>query len=205
MRRRASRIWRAMTSSRLAEPVSFRDEIERLISGFRSGTANCPRCCSSISTASSRSTTRSATPAAINCSARSRAAARHAASGRLRRALRRRRVRWCSSATIRSNDDAPCWRAGSSTSSASATRSTIILVEIGASVGIAHDWAGISADTLLKNATWRCTAPRRGTGLPSASSATNCPDGRGAPHPRARSAQGVANEEFELFYQPWSI
>ena len=77
------------------------------------------------------------------------------------------------------------------------------LVEIGASVGIAMTSAGVSADTLLKNADmalYRAKADGRGTFCFFRDEMAQTVEARRILELDLRKA--LANEEFELFYQP---
>ncbi|MDE2602859.1 MAG: EAL domain-containing protein [Bradyrhizobium sp.] len=77
------------------------------------------------------------------------------------------------------------------------------LVEIGASVGIAMTEAGVSADTLLKNADmalYRAKADGRGTFCFFRAEMAHTVEARRILELDLRRA--LANEEFELFYQP---
>jgi diguanylate cyclase (GGDEF)-like protein len=77
------------------------------------------------------------------------------------------------------------------------------LVEIGASVGIAMTSAGVSADTLLKNADmalYRAKADGRGTFCFFRDEMAQIVEARRNMELDLRKA--LANEEFELFYQP---
>jgi diguanylate cyclase (GGDEF)-like protein len=77
------------------------------------------------------------------------------------------------------------------------------LVEIGASVGIAMTSAGVSADTLLKNADmalYRAKADGRGTFCFFRDEMAQIVEARRILELDLRKA--LANEEFELFYQP---
>ncbi|TJW92021.1 EAL domain-containing protein, partial [Neisseria gonorrhoeae] len=77
------------------------------------------------------------------------------------------------------------------------------LVEIGASVGIAMTAPGISADTLLKNADmalYRAKAEGRGTFCFFRDELAQTVEARRILELDLRKA--LANEEFELFYQP---
>ena len=77
------------------------------------------------------------------------------------------------------------------------------LVEIGASVGIAMTSPGISADTLLKNADmalYRAKADGRGTFCFFRDEMAQTVEARRILELDLRKA--LANEEFELFYQP---
>jgi diguanylate cyclase (GGDEF)-like protein len=77
------------------------------------------------------------------------------------------------------------------------------LVEIGASVGIATTSAGVSADTLLKNADmalYRAKADGRGTFCFFREEMAQTVEARRILELDLRKA--LANEEFELFYQP---
>jgi diguanylate cyclase (GGDEF)-like protein len=77
------------------------------------------------------------------------------------------------------------------------------LVEIGASVGIATTSAGVSADTLLKNADmalYRAKADGRGTFCFFRDEMAQTVEARRILELDLRKA--LANEEFELFYQP---
>ena len=77
------------------------------------------------------------------------------------------------------------------------------LVEIGASVGIAMTMPGISADTLLKNADmalYRAKADGRGTFCFFRDEMAQTVEARRILELDLRKA--LANEEFELFYQP---
>jgi diguanylate cyclase (GGDEF)-like protein len=77
------------------------------------------------------------------------------------------------------------------------------LVEIGASVGIAMTTAGVSADTLLKNADmalYRAKADGRGTFCFFREEMAQTVEARRILELDLRKA--LANEEFELFYQP---
>jgi diguanylate cyclase (GGDEF)-like protein len=77
------------------------------------------------------------------------------------------------------------------------------LVEIGASVGIAMTSAGVSADTLLKNADmalYRAKADGRGTFCFFRDEMAQTVEARRILEIDLRKA--LANEEFELFYQP---
>src|SRR3954463_15495307 len=77
------------------------------------------------------------------------------------------------------------------------------LVEIGASVGIAMTGAGVSADTLLKNADmalYRAKADGRGTFCFFRDEMAQTVEARRVLELDLRKA--LANEEFELFYQP---
>src|SRR3954463_13254918 len=77
------------------------------------------------------------------------------------------------------------------------------LVEIGASVGIAMTSAGVSADTLLKNADmalYRAKADGRGTFCFFRDEMAQTVEARRVLELDLRKA--LANEEFELFYQP---
>jgi diguanylate cyclase (GGDEF)-like protein len=77
------------------------------------------------------------------------------------------------------------------------------LVEIGASVGIAMTTAGVSADTLLKNADmalYRAKADGRGTFCFFRDEMAQIVEARRILELDLRKA--LANEEFELFYQP---
>jgi diguanylate cyclase (GGDEF)-like protein len=77
------------------------------------------------------------------------------------------------------------------------------LVEIGASVGIAMTTAGLSADTLLKNADmalYRAKADGRGTFCFFRDEMAQTVEARRILELDLRKA--LANEEFELFYQP---
>src|SRR3954470_20329954 len=77
------------------------------------------------------------------------------------------------------------------------------LVEIGASVGIAMTSAGVSADTLLKNADmalYRAKADGRGTFCFFREEMAQTVEARRTLELDLRKA--LANEEFELFYQP---
>ena len=77
------------------------------------------------------------------------------------------------------------------------------LVEIGASVGIAMTSRGVSADTLLKNADmalYRAKADGRGTFCFFRDEMAQTVEARRILELDLRKA--LANEEFELFYQP---
>jgi diguanylate cyclase (GGDEF)-like protein len=77
------------------------------------------------------------------------------------------------------------------------------LVEIGASVGIAVAWPGISADVLLKNADmalYRAKADGRGTFCFFREEMAQTVEARRILELDLRRA--LANEEFELYYQP---
>jgi diguanylate cyclase (GGDEF)-like protein len=77
------------------------------------------------------------------------------------------------------------------------------LVEIGASVGIAMTLPGVSADTLLKNADmalYRAKADGRGTFCFFCEELAQTVEARRVLELDLRKA--LANEEFELFYQP---
>jgi diguanylate cyclase (GGDEF)-like protein len=77
------------------------------------------------------------------------------------------------------------------------------LVEIGASIGIAMASAGVSADTLLKNADmalYRAKADGRGTFCFFRDEMAQTVEARRILELDLRKA--LANEEFELFYQP---
>ena len=77
------------------------------------------------------------------------------------------------------------------------------LVEIGASVGIAMTSRGVSADTLLKNADmalYRAKADGRGTFCFFREEMAQIVEARRILELDLRKA--LANEEFELFYQP---
>src|SRR6202040_3348116 len=77
------------------------------------------------------------------------------------------------------------------------------LVEIGASVGIAMTAPGVSADTLLKNADmalYRAKADGRGTFCFFREEMAQTVESRRNMEIDLRKA--LANEEFELFYQP---
>jgi diguanylate cyclase (GGDEF)-like protein len=77
------------------------------------------------------------------------------------------------------------------------------LVEIGASIGIAMTWPGVSADVLLKNADmalYRAKADGRGTFCFFHEEMAQTVEARRILELDLRRA--LANEEFELFYQP---
>jgi predicted signal transduction protein with EAL and GGDEF domain len=77
------------------------------------------------------------------------------------------------------------------------------LVEIGASIGIAMTWTGISADVLLKNADmalYRAKADGRGTFCFFRDEMAQTVEARRILELDLRRA--LANEEFELYYQP---
>jgi diguanylate cyclase (GGDEF)-like protein len=78
-----------------------------------------------------------------------------------------------------------------------------LLVEIGASIGIAMTWPGVSADVLLKNADmalYRAKADGRGTFCFFHEEMAQTVEARRILELDLRRA--LANEEFELFYQP---
>ena len=77
------------------------------------------------------------------------------------------------------------------------------LVEIGASIGIAMTWPGVSADVLLKNADmalYRAKADGRGTFCFFRDEMAQTVEARRILELDLRRA--LANEEFELYYQP---
>ena len=186
----------------LPNRVNFRDEIGRLLA-IQQGPSNCRRCCSSTSTSSSRSTTRSAIPAATSCCARW-------PTG-LREMLRPEDfvARFGGDEfvvfqqNIHSADDAAGLARRIVDRLSERYKIDNHLVEIGASVGIAMTSRGVSADTLLKNADmalYRAKADGRGTFCFFRDEMAQVVEARRILELDLRKA--LANEEFELFFQP---
>ncbi len=187
----------------LPNRLNFRDEIERLLAMPRGAmqTVGVALRRSRPVQAGQRYAGPSLRRSAALC--RGRPPARHAASGRFRRPLRRRRIRGVP-AGHQSNEDAAVLARRIVDRLSERYKIDNHLVEIGASVGIAMTSPhGTSADTLLKNADmalYRAKADGRGTFCFFRDEMAQTVESRRILELDLRKA--LANEEFELFYQP---
>ena len=156
----------------LPNRVNFRDEIGRLLA-IQQAPSSCRRCCSSTSTSSSRSTTRWVIPAATSCCARSPTGCARCCGPEDFVARFGGDEFVVFQQNIHSHEDAAGLARRIVERLSERYKIDNHLVEIGASVGIAHDVAPASAPTRCsRTPTWRCIAPRRTAAAPSASSAT---------------------------------
>ena len=200
---RISHLARYDELTELPNRLNFRDEIERLLAVSHHA-ERCRRCCSSISTSSSRSTIRWVIPAATNCCARSPTGCARCCVRRISSRGSAATSSWCSSKTSNRTRTPPILARRIVERLSERYKIDNHLVEIGASVGIAlTSPAGISADTLLKNADmalYHAKADGRGTFCFFREEMAQTVEARRTLELDLRKA--MANEEFELYYQP---
>src|SRR3981081_1168930 len=210
-RKRESLIWRVTTNSPRFPTGSISATRSSAFSRFRTMTSGCRHCCSSISISSSRSTTPWVTLAATSYYAPSPAGCAKCCARRISWRGSAATNSWCSSRTSHPTTMPRASPGASSIASASATRSTIICkrynnVLVGPAPRAAIPRtppAGISADTLLKNADmalYRAKADGRGTFCFFRDEMAQSVEARRILELDLR--KGLAHEEFELFYQP---